>query len=151
MKAIKITNPVWLGEVAPKINDYTDKVKVQGIDYVSMFQYFRNVVQFGGDMAEFWVVMDGGKPVAFSSWSVRQLPYVASALMENAYKWVRDHKPVELLTEEFFNFALKHRCTTYYARCNNKYIAKLLDNISQKNKLTFDSTGAIECIMKKER
>ena len=150
MKAIKITNPVWLGEIAPKINDYADKLKIHGLDYTSMYSYFRNVVQLGGEMAQFWVVMDNGKPVAFANWSVRPLPYMASASLENIYKWVKNSEPVELLMKEYLNFALGKRCVNYYARCNNKYIAKLLSNICKDSNHTFIDTGAMECVMRKE-
>lgn len=151
MKAIKITNPVWLGEIAPKINDYADKVKIYGIDYTSMYSYLRNVVQFGGVMSELWVVMDSGKPVAFANWSVRPLPYVATAGLDNIYKWVKNTEPVELLMKEYINFALGKRCVNYYARCNNKYIVKLLDNYCANNGYTLAETGAAECVMQKEK
>ena len=150
MKAIKVTNPIWLGEIAPRINDYSNKIKIRGIDYESMYSYLRNVVQFGGDMAELFVVLDTAKPVAFANWSIRPLPYVASAGIENIYKWVKNTEPVELLIKEYINFGLKKRCVNYYARCNNKYISKLLNNYCEDYGYTFTDTGAIECVMRKE-
>jgi len=149
MKAIKITNPVWLGEIAPKINDYAEKLKIYGMDYTSMYSYLRNVVQFGEPAAEFWVVMDKGKPVAFANWSVRPLPYYASASLDNIYKWVKNIEPIKLLMKEYLTFALGKRCVNYYARCNNKYIAKLLTKYCEQNNHTITDTGAVECVMRK--
>ncbi len=146
MKAIKITNPIWLGDIAPKINDYAEKIKIHGIDYISIMSYLRQVVQFGGKNAELWVVMDAGNPVAFANWSVRPLPYVSTAMLENIYKWVKNNEPAELFMKEFINFGLTHRCQTFYGRCNNKYIKKLLEKYT--NGYTLIDTGAIECVMK---
>jgi hypothetical protein len=71
MKATKITNPLWLGSIAPVIQKVTEKINIPTMTYETLYSFFVQTVQYGGDTVEFWVVQDGNETVAFALWSVR--------------------------------------------------------------------------------
>ena len=55
-KAVKISNPNWLGSLGPQINSFYEKVQTPTITYETLYTYFLRSVQYGGERAEFWVV-----------------------------------------------------------------------------------------------
>jgi len=114
-KAIKITNPLYLGQIGPMIDKFNKIIKIEGITYESLYSYFAQNIQFGGDKVEFWVVYEGDNPVGFGSWFVRGLPYIGRVCCDFLYSSNRKREPVELLVDEFEKFGLKHRAPLYEA------------------------------------
>ncbi len=118
-KALKITSPLFLGQMGPLIDKFNKIIKVQGITYESLYTYFAQNIQFGGDRVEFWIVYtgkeEGENPIAFASWFVKGLPYTGMVCCDFLYSSNRMREPVELLHEEFEKFGLKHRAPLYEA------------------------------------
>ena len=105
--------------MGPMIDAFNKKIKIPGITYESLYTYFANNIQFGGDKAEFWIVYEGEregeKPVGFGSWCVRGLPHIGKVCCDFLYSSNRRREPVELLINEFEKFGLKHRAPIYEA------------------------------------
>ena len=113
MPATKITNPLWLGVIAPNINDFVKKVTLEGITYESLYSYFAATIQFGGESAEFWVAMKDGKPVAFAHWYVMGLPHIGKTMCDYAYSWSKNKEDMTSLIKEWINFGLRKKAPIY--------------------------------------
>lgn len=124
-KAIKITNPLYLGQIGPMIDKFNKKIDIEGVTYESLYTYFSQNIQFGGDRVEFWVVYEGDKSVGFANWSVRGLPYQGRVCCDFLYSSNRMREPVELLVTEFEKFGLKHRAPLYEAFAINEELFRV--------------------------
>ncbi len=125
VKAIKITNPLYLGQIALHIKDFNDIVKVNSITYESLYTYFTSIVQFGGNFTEFWVVFEGDKPAGFASWVVRGLPHISTVLCDYVYIWTKNPKVGTVFMEEFIKFGKKHRAVLYEGIAINETLFRL--------------------------
>jgi len=151
MKAVKITNPIWLGEVAPKINDFIKHiVKMRGYTYETLYTYFANTVQFGGDRGEFWVVLRDSKPIAFANWYVKPLPWVGAVHIDTIYKWSGGKDVVMLLTDEFLKFSQRHKAPVLTAGSYNKAVIQLLERACKKRGYSCTDTKCTTMIMEKQ-
>jgi hypothetical protein len=112
MKLYKITNPLWLTAIAPRVDEFIKKIDIDGITYDSMMVYLRQCVQFGGTVNEFWVVVDE-EPVAFANFGVRGLPHIGKVMCDYIYSWSKSHEPVMMLMGEFAEFGKRNRCLIY--------------------------------------
>lgn len=124
-KAQKITNPLYLGHIGPMIDKFNKKINFAGITYESLYSYFAQNIQFGGDRAEFWIVYEDDKPVGFADWFVRGLPHIGKVCCDFLYSSNRMREPVELLHDEFEKFGLKHRAPLYEAYAINEELFRV--------------------------
>ncbi len=125
VKALKITNPLYLGQIGPLIDKFNKKIKLDGVTYESLYTYFAQNVQFGGDRAEFWIAYEDEQPVGFADWFVRGLPHVGKVCCDFLYSSNRKREPVELLVDEFEKFGLKHRAPLYEAYAINEELFRV--------------------------
>ena len=125
MKAVKITRPMWIGEIGPQIASYVKKINYPNITYESLYNSLATMVQHGGDKAEVWAVIDDNKPLCFASWYVSSPPEISTAFWDHIYKWVSESEPVLLLADEFLEFAKRNRCEFMRCRANNKKVSGL--------------------------
>lgn len=150
MKAIKITNTLWLNTIADKIDEFTRKTKVPGIFPQTLATYFHNTIQFGGDKAEFWVVFDDEKnPVAFSHWFVRGLPHISKTYIDFIYSWIDDREAVMLLVEQLENFTLRNRATIIEGDTINKKLLNHFKTIALKFGWEAKESGIVNFTAKK--
>jgi len=108
-KLVKVTQPLWLGNIGPKIEEFRKETNIPGMAYESLFTYLTNSIQFGKQLSEFWVVFDGDKVVAFAHWLVRGLPYVGTVLLDVLKSWSKSSEPVNLLMAEYGRFSKRSR------------------------------------------
>lgn len=125
MKATKITRPMYIGNIGPQIANYCKKVDIPNMAYETLYQHMTNMVQFGGDLAEVWVVFNEDKPVCFATWVVESNPVISTAFWDHIYKWTPDSEPVLLLGDEFLKFAKRNRCEFLRCRPVNTKVAGL--------------------------
>jgi len=125
VKALKITNPLYLGQIAPLIDKFNKKIKIPGITYESLYTYFAQNIQLGGDRAEFWVVYEDEKVVGFGSWVFRGLPHIGKVCCDFLYSPNRKREPVELLINEFEKFGLHHKAPLYEAYAINEELFRV--------------------------
>lgn len=143
----KITNPLYVGEIAELIMKFYNRVKdssgmYDGITYESLYVYITRVVQMGSDKAEFWVAYDNDKPAGFALWRVMDLPYVGTVFCEGMYNDVRNQKAIKELYDEFFNFGRKHRTPLYQYYAVNEKVGEYFKTVGEKMGVKFKDSGA---------
>jgi len=151
MKAVKITNPVWLGNIAPMIKTFTEKINVPIITYETLYAFFAQAVQYGGDLVEFWVVQDSDfKAMAFAMWSVRGLPCRGVVHCNFIYSWNRSRKPIEILLDEFIKFGKRNRCPYYEADTISEELYRVFRLAAHKKGFELNKTGKINFLGRKK-
>ncbi len=146
MNAVKITNPLWLGQIAPKINDFAKKMSAPDITYETLLTYYQQVAQFGGDTSEFWIVFDGRTPQAFAHWFAQGLPHIGSAHMDAIYNWAKESEPVKLLMDQYYAFGVGHRCMIYEANLMNDRLFRVFRKYAKKYNIDMEKTERIHSI-----
>ena len=145
MKAVKVTDPRWIGIIGPEIKSYVKKINAGNVTYEGMFVYFQRAVQFGGDKTELWVVMDDDKPVAFGHWFVRDVPCNGTVYFDQIYSWTRSIEPVDLLIQAFKRFAVRSNATIYEFDLVNNKVAEAIESRCKKNNIHCQRTSRVNC------
>ena len=145
MNIQKFTNARWLGLIAPEIERFFKKVKPQGMTYESLYTYIAQIVQFGGNTAEFWVVFDEGKPVGFMNYSVLALPYISTAGSDCICSWGKP-EVAEMLVNKWINFARINRCKYLRSSASNKKLISHYRKLADKTGFKLKQTGSITFI-----
>ena len=143
MEAVKVTNPVWLGNIAPQIEKLCRRIKISTITYESLYTYFAQTVQFGGENAELWVVFDDQKPIAFAHWLVRGLPHVGTVYMDFLYNASKKREPVSILIKEYSKFGKKHHAPFYEGDAINKAAMLLFNKYIEEIGYVATETGVV--------
>ena len=146
LKILKITNPLYLGNIAPNILKFVEKVKPIGVTYETLYSYFANSIQFGGDRSEFWVAIDDGTPVAFSHWLVMQLPHVGKVCCDYMMSWNRKREPVENLLDKFIEFGRNNRSPLYEGYLANEAIFRVFRKAMNAKGIKVEKTEILNCI-----
>lgn len=126
LKAIRITNPHWLAQMAPFIISFVEKIGIPNLTYESMYTYLAQSIQYGGDQTEFWVIVEDETPVAFAHWVVKGLPFLGTAYGEYVHSWNRKRDPVLMLVEKFIEFGKRHRCVWYAGDTINPTVFRVM-------------------------
>lgn len=162
MKAIKITNPLWIGQIGHRIKEFVDKIpedQTAGVTYETLYSYYVQSVQRGFiqnkqngvESSELWVVFDDdGSALAFAHWYLRDLPYVGCVCMDSVYSWSKSRVPFQLLVTEFDNFSSKQRATVCEISTYDRF-AKYIEKIVTKKGYSFNRTGIINCVMRRRK
>lgn len=125
-KAIKVTNPLYLGQIAGVTQEFSKRINVPSITYETLYTYFCNSVQYGGELAEFWVILnDKDEPTAFAHWAVRGLPHRGVVYCDFIYSWNRMSEPISLLLDKFIDFGIKHNCPLYEGTAINETVFRV--------------------------
>lgn len=149
LKLIKVTNPFYLGVAGPFVSEFLKKVPVAGVTYESLYMHFANTVQHGAvslqkgirDNAEFWLVLEDDKPIAFGHWYVKGLPSTGTVFCDFIYSWQRKKDPAGMLFDEFKKFGIDHRAQIYEACATNAVVFKVLSNAAVKRGMTVHETN----------
>ena len=143
LRAIKINNPLWIGNIAAMIQKYVDILKVPSITYETLYTYFVNIAQYGGDNSEFWVVFSDDEPIAFGCWFVRGLPHRGATFFDHIYSWNRMSDPVGLLCDEYIKFSDRHNCPIYEGVAINEVVWKVHKRNADKKNVNIEKTGQV--------
>ena len=156
LKAVKITNPDYLGLMGPFINSFLERVPLNGITYETMYAGLAATVQHGRnrkeqglrDVAELWVVFEDDKPIAFAHWHVKPLPYVGTVRCDYIFSWNRKKDPVRLLMKEFVRFAKDNRCLRIDATLQNEPVYKVFEKVARHMGLEIVRDNTINVMVK---
>lgn len=159
LKKVKITNPFYLGTVAPFISDFLKKVPIPGVTYESLYTYFANTVQHGAasmdanvrNKAEFWVVFEDDAPIAFAHWFVKGLPTIGMVHCDFIYSWQRKKDPANLLLDEFKRFGEDHRAQIWEADATNKAVYEVLKRACESRGMVVTETGQINFVVTRKQ
>ncbi|MFX0194554.1 MAG: hypothetical protein ACFFCW_00405 [Candidatus Hodarchaeota archaeon] len=147
MKVLKITNPLYVGRIAPLILKFYNRVKetsgmYEGITYETIYAYLARTAQYGGELAEVWVAYDGDTPVGFACWKVMDLPHIGKVYCDCLYNDVRNQKAIKGLYEEFINFGKRHRAPLYQFDALNEKVGEHFVRVADKLGVDFKDSGA---------
>lgn len=121
----KINNPVFLQAIAPQIQTYAGLCNVPGMPYESLYTYFSNTIQFGGNLMEFWAAFNGHLPVAFAHWMVKGSPHVSKVYFDGIYNWAGDEEDTLELIMAFLQFGRVHKAQFYEADALDETVYRL--------------------------
>ena len=124
-KLIKITQPEWLGYLAPQIKVFAEKLGQKTITYETLYTYFLKTIQHGGEIAEFWVVFKEDEPIAFAHWFVSSLPHRGLVSCDYVNSWNRMREPIEMLLEKFIEFGQERNAPLYAGTAINETIFRV--------------------------
>jgi hypothetical protein len=124
MKLFKITNPLWVANLAPHIQKMIAKLALPNIDYYALVTHYQHIAQVGGNKAEIFVVTEGDDaiPIAFANWVLKGTPFVGTAYLEFIYS--QKVGAAEMLLGEFKQFA--ERNNSPYIMCDIGNNGKLI-------------------------
>jgi len=151
-KAIKIDNAAWMPEIAEHIQRFCQKAHVDGVQPGNLQTYFAQVAQglHGKHTAEFWMVFEDEKPVAFASWTVLGLPHIAKVYWFALYSWQKtSNEPVELLVDEYIKFGKKWNAVWFGVDLVSKSLVKLITRIANKRGYDVTESGLTHLTMRK--
>jgi hypothetical protein len=150
--AVKITNPLWIGEALTQhIEKFLLQVDIPTIDHQTLYAHLVNIVQYGGDDAELWVVLDDEQsPVAFATWRVGMLPTRGTVCCDYMYSWNRMHKPVSLLLDEYIKFGRQHNCPLYTASLVAPPLYRVFNKAATSKGMILDKKDYIYVIGRKK-
>lgn len=149
IKLVKVKNPLFVGEIAEAIRNFNDRINIPTITYETLYSYFCNTVQFGGDRAEFWVAytmsVENGietfVPLAFAHWYVKGLPHRGCVYCDFIYSWNRMRGPVSLLIDEFLKFGVKNNSPYYEGEAINETVYRVFRKSAYKKGLELEKTS----------
>jgi hypothetical protein len=149
LKIQRITNPLYLGNIAPTISKFVEKVKPVGVTYETLYTYLANSIQYGGDKSEFWVAFNEGEPVAFAHWFIMPLPHTGKVCCDYIMSWNRKREPIEHLLDKFLEFGVKNRSPLYEGYLANEPIFRVFRKAMHKKGVMVEKTEIINAIGRK--
>jgi len=151
MKAFKITNTLWLGGISNIISDFYKKIDIETIGYEQLFTYFANTVQFGGILAEFWVVFDDDKiPAAFAHWMIKGLPHRGVVYCDFIYSTSKNPEVADMLIVEFLEFSKRSRCVYLEGDAINEALFRLFSKVAEKHGYIIKRTKQVNFLTRKK-
>lgn len=133
LKAIKINNPIWMGYLSPQIKTFAEKINIPTITHETLYSYFTRTVQHGGEVGEFWAVVNSSNEVyAFAHWFVCDLPHRGVVFCDFINSWNRMREPVQLLLDEFIAFGKKKNAPIYKGTAVNESIFRVFRAAASK-------------------
>jgi hypothetical protein len=149
LSIVKITNPLWVGGLASVIQDFCGKIKVPSISYGTLYSYFCNTVQFGGERAEFWVALNGKEPVAFAHWYAKGLPHSGIVSCDFIHSWNRMSEPISMLIDKYIEFGIKNNAPLYEGDAINEVIFRVFRKAAFKKGLNLTKTELVNFVGRK--
>jgi hypothetical protein len=145
-KIIRITNPNWLGVLAPQIKTFSDKLEIPSVTYETLYTYFLRTVQHGGEMAEFHVVFKNEEPIAFGHWFVNDLPHRGMVFCDWIHSWNRMREPVVLLLDKFIAFGKAKHAPIYKGTAINEAVFRVFRKAASKRGYKLEVTSLVDFV-----
>lgn len=140
----KISNPNWLGMLAPQIKIFCEKLNLPTITYETLYTYFLRTIQHGGDNVEFWVVLKDSEPIAFAHWFVNGLPHRGAVSCDYIHSWNRMREPIQLLIEKFIAFGKENHAPIYTGTATSEAVFRVFRKAGAKQGLKLEKTSLID-------
>lgn len=150
IQIVKLTNPLYIGTIAPMIDDFYKKALSQsakkGISYESLYSYLINVVQNAGNLAEVWVGVKDNEPVAFASWNVLGWPFFGTVYCSCIYNKSKDREITIKLTEQFIQFAKEKKAPYIVFEVHNDVTGRFFTKLLKEMDIVIEPTGITQFI-----
>lgn len=150
MEAIHVKNADWLMvNLGEHIDRFAHEMAIPGINGPSLYAHFARVVQFGKDHEEFWVVVDGKRPLGFANWNTLGLPHIGKVYAGFLHCWDKDGEASRLLHDQYLAFGERHNATWYVYEASSRAHIRLLERELKKRGYDLHETGFVNCISRK--
>lgn len=149
LKALKINSGAYLPELAFHIETFCKRAHVEGIHASNLQTYLAQVAQTGGNSAEFWVVFEDNKPVAFACWQVLGLPHISKVYCFCVYSWTKDQKAADLLADEWIKFGQRWNAIWWSADFTGKRIVRLITKKMAARGFQATDSGLINTVFRR--
>jgi len=147
---LEITNPNWLGYIAPEIKQFVEKTKLPTMTYETLYTYFSQSIQNAAAPSEFWVVRKGEDNLAFAHWFVCGLPHRGVVFMDFIHSWNRMREPVQMLMDKYGEFGRKHRCPIYKGMAVSESVFRVFRKAASRRGFELNKTELIDFIGRKK-
>lgn len=133
MQTVKVNNPLYLGRIAQRIQEYYRRINPVGITYETLYAYLCNIVQYGQQAMEFYIALDDeSQPVGFAVFTIMPLPYVGMVHFDHIYTWGKHSGVTNALVDEAERFADKHNARLMDLTFANPAVTRLFKRLIQK-------------------
>ena len=151
LEVIEVTNPRWLGYIAPHINEFYQKTKIQlpTIRYETLYAYFEQSCGSINIPSEFWVAKKGDDVLAFAHWFKCGLPHTGVVFMDFVYAWNRMREPVQMLIDKYIEFGKKQRSTIYKGTAVNESVFRVFRKAASRRGYNLEKTELIDFLGRK--
>ena len=152
MEAIHVKNADWLMvNLGEHIDRFAHEMAIPGINGPSLYAHFARVVQFGKDHEEFWVVVDGKRPVGFANWNTLGLPHIGKVYAGFLHCWDKNGHATRMLHDQYIAFGERHNATWYVYEASSRAHVRLLERELRKRGYDLHETGFVNCISRNAR
>ena len=151
-KLIKVTDPRYIGVLAPQIKDFYDKIAPDSpsITYETLYAYFVRTAQHGGKIAEFWVVFKEDGPVAFAHWFCCDMPHRGMVFCDFINSWNRMRQPVQMLLDKFIEFGKTNHAPIYRGTAINQAVFRVFRKAASKRGYVLHESPMVDFIGRKK-
>ena len=149
-EVLKVTNPLFLGSLGEGIQRLANIINIQTITYETLYTYFLNTIQNGGDFNEFWIAMNDNLIYAYAHWFVRGLPHRGVVCCDFIHACRNRKDATNSLAEEFFNFGVKHRCPIYEGQATNEKTYRVFRKLASLRGFEFKKVEMINFMGKRK-
>lgn len=147
---VKINNPLFIGQIAPLVQGFYDRVyakgKLKGISYESFYTHLVHTAQSGGDVNEVWIALKDDKALAFASWSVLGWPHFGTVYCSTLYSSAKDDTVPRALIERFLEFAKNKRAPYIVFTVQNEATGRLFKRILSGMDIKIEATGITQYV-----
>jgi hypothetical protein len=111
---VKITNPLFVANLAPLVIEFLEKVEVKNMNVHSFVAQLQRTAQIGGNVAELWAVIDETDgPIGFAHWHIMDIPSVGTVNFDYCFCKGNRKDIVKELFMEFLSFGEKNNSPWY--------------------------------------
>jgi hypothetical protein len=141
---LRITNPLWIETLGPQIKIYWEATKKPGMTFEALLSYFVGIVQYGGEVSDFWVAFKDNRPVGFSIWTIMGPPYFGVAHCDQLHVWEDDPRISRMLMDKFVEWAALKRCPYIHALLVNGKVSDHFKAMGDDMGLDVTDAGTVE-------
>jgi hypothetical protein len=143
LEAIKVTDNRFLGFLSPGVERLAKRIDDPTIAYETLWTYFCNTIQYGGNSFEFWVVWDGDKIYGYAHFFVKPLPQRGVACCDYLNTCRNRRKVTQMLMDEFIKFGKRSRCALYEGSALSNKEFQVIKNRAKQAGYEIKPTGKI--------
>jgi hypothetical protein len=129
---VKITNPLFVANLAPLVIEFLEKVELKNMNVHSLIATLQRTAQLGGNAAELWAVIDDTDgPIGFAHWHLLDIPYIGTVHLDYIFCKGNRKDIVKELIKEFIAFGDKLNSPWYtWALFNHPKLLSHIKNLA---------------------
>jgi len=151
IETFEITNPRWLGYIAPHIHGFYEKTKdkLPTITYETLYAYFEQSCSDPRIPSEFWVAKKGDDLLAFAHWFKVGIPHSGVVFMDFIHSWNRMREPVQMLLDRYIEFGKRQRSTIFKGTAVSESVFRVFRKAASRRGYDLNKTSLIDFLGRK--